>query len=91
MYYLLFIIFYYLLFFIIIYLLLAIYYLLFIIYYLLFYYFGLLKTYWVETCRQFVFSNPGRAITKFQFSKLFSEAWSKGMSINNIIPAFAVL
>ena len=29
-----------------------------------------LKTYWVETCRQFIFSNPGRAITKFQFSKL---------------------
>ena len=44
--------------------------------------FGPLKTYWVETCQQFVFSNPGRAITKFQFSNLFSEAWSKGMSIN---------
>ena len=50
--------------------------------------FGPLKTYWVETCRQFIFSNPGRAISKFQFSKLFSEAWSKGMSINNIISGF---
>ena len=53
--------------------------------------FGPLKTYWVETCRQFVFSNPGRAITKFQFSKFFSEAWSKGMSIILLFPAFAVL
>ena len=50
--------------------------------------FGPLKTYWVETCRQFIFSNPGRAISKFQFSKLFSEAWSKGMSTNNIISGF---
>ena len=50
--------------------------------------FGPLKTYWVETCWQFVFSNPGHAISKFQFSKLFSEAWSKGMSINNIISGF---
>ena len=47
-----------------------------------------LKTYWGEICRQFVFSNPGRAITKFLFSKLFSEAWSKGMSINNIVSGF---
>jgi hypothetical protein len=43
--------------------------------------FGPLKTYWSEACREFLFSNPGRVITKFQFSKLFSKAWSKGMSI----------
>ena len=50
--------------------------------------FGPLKRYWVEVCRQFMFSNPGRAISKFQFSTLFSEAWSKGMSINNIVSGF---
>ena len=44
--------------------------------------FGPLKRYWTEACHEFLFSNPGRVITKFQFLKLFT-AWSKGMSINN--------
>ena len=46
--------------------------------------FGPLKVYWSEACRQFMFSNPGRVVSKFQFSKLFSQAWSKGMTIDNI-------
>ena len=50
--------------------------------------FGPLKTYWSEACRQYLLSNPGRVITKFQFSKLFSEAWSKGMTIHNIVSGF---
>ena len=50
--------------------------------------FGPLKTYWSEACREFLFSNPGRVITKFQFSKLFSKAWSKSMSIENIVSGF---
>ena len=50
--------------------------------------FGPLKTFWFETCRQYLFDNPGRVITKFQFSSLFAQAWSKGMTINNIVSGF---
>ena len=50
--------------------------------------FGPLKTYWFETCRQYLFDNPGHVITKFQFSSLFAQAWSKGMTINNIVSGF---
>ena len=50
--------------------------------------FGPLKTYWSEACRHYMFDNPGRIITKFQFSNLFSHAWSKGMSIENIVSGF---
>ena len=50
--------------------------------------FGPLKTYWFEICRQHLFSNPGTVITKFQFSRLFAQAWSKGMTIDNIISGF---
>ena len=35
-----------------------------------------------------MFANPGRVITKFQFSHLFAQAWSKGMTINNITAGF---
>ncbi len=31
-----------------------------------------------------MFNHPGRVITKFQFSSLFRQAWSKGMSDDNI-------
>ncbi len=50
--------------------------------------FGPLKVYWSEACRQFTFANAGRVVSKFQFSKLFSQAWSKGMTIDNITSAF---
>ena len=50
--------------------------------------FGPLKTYWGKACRQYMFANPGQAISKFRFSTLFSEAWSNGMSINNIVSGF---
>ena len=50
--------------------------------------FGPLKIYWGEVCQAFMFANPGRAVTKFLFSKLFSEAWSKGMTISNICSGF---
>ena len=50
--------------------------------------FGPLKTYWFETCCQHLFDNPSRIITKFQFSSLFAQAWSKGITINNIVSEF---
>ena len=50
--------------------------------------FGPLKAYWSEACRDFMFKNPGKVVSKFQFSKLFSGAWSKGMTISNITMGF---
>ena len=47
-----------------------------------------LKTYWVDSCRKYLFANPSRVITKFQFSALFAEAWSKGMTISNVTAGF---
>ena len=47
-----------------------------------------LKTYWIEVCRKYLFANPSRVITKFQFSALFAETWSKGMTISNITSGF---
>ena len=32
-----------------------------------------LKVYWYEACHKFVQSNPGRAVTKYIFSPLFSQ------------------
>lgn len=50
--------------------------------------FGPLKTYWFEICRQYLLSNPYRVITKFQFSMLFVQEWSKRMTIENIVSGF---
>jgi len=47
-----------------------------------------LKSYWVDICRKYLFANPNQVITKFQFSGLFAGAWSKGMSMSNIISEF---
>lgn len=35
-----------------------------------------------------MFHNPGQVVSKFQFSKLFAQAWSKGMTIDNICSGF---
>ena len=47
-----------------------------------------LKTSWSDVCRKYLFTNPGRVITKFHFSRLFSQAWSNSMTINNITSRF---
>ena len=39
--------------------------------------FGPLKRYWRETCHQYCVKNPGRLVTRLQFSQLFSKAWSR--------------
>ena len=31
-------------------------------------YFGPLKTHWFQACRDYLYTNPGRVVTKFQFS-----------------------
>ena len=47
-----------------------------------------LKTSWADVCRKYLFANPGRVITKFHFSELFSQAWSNSMTISNIASGF---
>ena len=47
-----------------------------------------LKSYWVDGCRKYLFAHPSQVITKFQFSALFAEAWSRGMTISNITSGF---
>ena len=42
-----------------------------------------LKTYWFEISHQYIFDNLGHVVTKFQFSSLLAQAWSKGMTINS--------
>ena len=50
--------------------------------------FGPLKSYWSQPCRDYMFANPVHIVTKFQFSSLFRQVWSKGMSVDNICGGF---
>ena len=52
--------------------------------------FGPLKLAWREECHQYLAKNPGRVITKFQFSSLFRNAWLKSMTVGNIVQGFKV-
>ena len=42
-----------------------------------------LKTHWQDVCHHYLQPHPGTVITKYQFSKLFSEAWLKTMVPSN--------
>ena len=50
--------------------------------------FGPLKAHWSNVCHSFLQQNPGRVITRFQFSSLFSEAWGMAVTPSNIIAGF---
>ena len=50
--------------------------------------FGPLKMFWRQECQSYLSSNPGKVVTQFQFSQLFSKAWLRGMSMSNIIAGF---
>jgi len=45
--------------------------------------FSPLKAAWRETCHRFVPFNPGKRVTKYDFCRLSSEAWSKAMTMPN--------
>jgi len=51
---------------------------------------GPLKKNWNEECHKFVQSHPGKVITKYQFSEVFSKAWLKSMVPASIISGFKV-
>ena len=40
-----------------------------------------LKLEWRKTVHQFVASNPGRTVTRYDFSALFAETWFKAMTM----------
>ena len=50
--------------------------------------FGPLKTHWKSECHSFMTSNPGVFVSRYNFSKLFSAAWMKAMTITNITGGF---
>ena len=47
-----------------------------------------LKVHWQDVCHRYLQSHPGKVITKYQFSQLFSEAWLNTMNPANIISGF---
>lgn len=52
--------------------------------------FGPLKSSWRQVCHEFITKNPGKQITRFEFSQLFSKAWYQGMTMANIVSGFRV-
>ena len=52
--------------------------------------FGPLKMYWREECQNYLVLNPGKTITRFQFSQLFSKAWYRDMAMSNVIAGFRI-
>ena len=52
--------------------------------------FGPLKIAWRQVCHRFCSENPGRVVSVYDFSRLFSEAWSTSMTIRNAIAGFRV-
>ena len=47
--------------------------------------FAPLKRAWQEECHCYLSENPGRVVTRYQFSELFHCAWARSMTMENII------
>ena len=47
-----------------------------------------LKVYWDQACDDYMSCNPGKIVTIYQFSELFSKAWHQAMTPGNIVSAF---
>ena len=52
--------------------------------------FGPLKISWRHICHDFQSRNPGRVITRYDFSSLFSQAWIESMTPKNTLAGFRV-
>ena len=52
--------------------------------------FSPLKMCWRQVCHSYMVNNPGRMITRFEFSALLSEAWFKAMTVKNVRGGFKV-
>ena len=47
--------------------------------------FSSLKTQWRSVCHQFLQTNPGKIITEYNFTSLFSKAWLQAVTPGNVI------
>ena len=52
--------------------------------------FGPLKKSWQEVCHSYMIKNPGKVVSRYQFSMLFAQAWIAAMTPRNIISGFSV-
>ena len=52
--------------------------------------FGPLKEAWKHVCHEYLTMNPGKIVTKFEFSQLFNKAWMRSMTISNVTSGFRV-
>ena len=50
--------------------------------------FGTLKRAWAEECHRYLSDNPGRVVTRYQFSELFHHPWRRSMTMTNVISGF---
>ena len=50
--------------------------------------FGPLKQHWTNVCHKYMQKNPGKGITKYQFSGLLKEAWMETIRPSNICAGF---
>ena len=50
--------------------------------------FGPLKIAWKDVCHKFLADNPGKVVTRFTFSKLFHESWTRAMTLSNVQAGF---
>ena len=46
--------------------------------------FGPLKSYWREECHRYLTKHPGKVVSRFSFNQIFSQAWYRGMTMQNI-------
>ena len=51
-------------------------------------FFGPLKKHWSSVCHTYMAENPGKVVTKFSFSSLFSQAWYKAIKPETIVAGF---
>ena len=51
-------------------------------------FFGPLKKHWSSVCHSYMLENPGKVVTKFQFSDLFRQAWYKAINPEAIVAGF---
>lgn len=47
-----------------------------------------LKSNWQNACHKYMQTNPGRIVTKYQFSELLNKAWTKTMVPSTICAGF---
>lgn len=52
--------------------------------------FSPLKSCWRQVCHEFYSKYPGRIVTQYDFSSLFSESWKRAMTPQNVISSFSV-